>query len=110
MDNIMFKVIPILIPIVFVIIFVTAFLTIFSSNFRGKMMSKQIKATKHMLEDSKEDLKDISDTMAYVSHDNIKSTARALREGFGEISIYCKHCGALIDRDSRFCNKCGKEQ
>ena len=23
---------------------------------------------------------------------------------------YCKHCGKLIDEDSKFCNKCGKEQ
>lgn len=24
--------------------------------------------------------------------------------------IYCKHCGKLIGKDSKFCNKCGKEQ
>jgi len=23
---------------------------------------------------------------------------------------YCKHCGKLIDEDSKFCNNCGKEQ
>ena len=24
--------------------------------------------------------------------------------------VYCKYCGAEIDADSKFCNKCGKEQ
>ncbi|MBR0385607.1 MAG: zinc-ribbon domain-containing protein [Erysipelotrichaceae bacterium] len=25
-------------------------------------------------------------------------------------AVYCKYCGALIDADSRYCKKCGKEQ
>ena len=107
MSEIMFKVIP----IISIIIFVTAFLTIFSPKFRGKMMSKQVKAAKYMVDESKEDLKDISDGMAYATHDGIKSAARAIKEGFKETdTIYCKHCGASIDADSKFCNKCGKEQ
>lgn len=24
--------------------------------------------------------------------------------------MYCKHCGKIIDSDSRFCNHCGKSQ
>ena len=60
--------------------------------------------------ESKEDLKDISDGMAYAAHDGIKSAASAIKKGFSEGSIYCKHCGAAIDSDSKFCNKCGKEQ
>ena len=106
----LFEIFPIVIPIMFVIVFVAAFLTIFSPKFRGKMMRKQVQATKYMMDESKEDLKSISDGMAYATHDGIKSTARAIKEGFTEDSVYCKHCGAQIDSDSKFCNKCGKEQ
>ena len=38
------------------------------------------------------------------------NTARAIKDGFMDKQIYCKHCGASIDEDSRFCKKCGKEQ
>ena len=27
-----------------------------------------------------------------------------------EETIFCKHCGAKIDADSKFCKSCGKEQ
>lgn len=92
-------------------VFIFVILSIVSPKFRGKMMSRQVQATKHMVDYSKEDLKDISDGMAYAAHDGIKSTAKALKEGLTDYdNVYCKHCGARIDSDSRFCNKCGKEQ
>ena len=108
--DIMFKVIPIVLPIGVIIIFAAAFLNIFSPKFRGKMMSKQIKAAKHMMEESADDLKDITDSMAYATNGAFRKTARAVKEGFTGTSIYCKNCGASIDSNSRFCNKCGKEQ
>ena len=43
----------------------------------------------------------------------IKTTASAMKDGFTdntEPTIYCKHCGGVIDADSRFCRFCGKEQ
>jgi len=104
--NVMFTIVPIFIGVVFIFIILMSV----SPKFRGKMMSRQVKATKHMVDYSKEDLKDISDGMAYASHDGIRSTARAIKEGFEENPVYCKHCGAEIDSDSKFCNKCGKEQ
>ena len=75
------------------------------------MMSKQIKAAKYMLDESKEDLQDISTDMADVTRDGIETTARAIKNGITtEKGMACKYCGNRIDRDSSFCKHCGKEQ
>ena len=102
----MFVIVPVFVGIVF--IFVIAMFI--SPKFRGKMMSRQIKAQKYMMDDSKEDLKSISDDMAYATKDGIKTAARAIKEGFTQSNVFCKHCGSEIDEDSKFCKKCGKEQ
>ena len=106
MFNVMFVIVSIFIGLVFV--FMIAMIV--SPKLRGKMMSHQVKATKYMMDESKEDFKSISDNMAYATKDGIKTTARAIKEGFTEDNIYCKHCGSEIDNDSKFCKKCGKEQ
>lgn len=105
----------------------------FSPKLQGKMMSKQVKSMRHMLEESKDDLVELSGTAAGLKKQilteneevltdaaraeariqsvGIKSAARAIKEGLIESdSIYCKHCGSQIDNDSRFCKSCGKEQ
>lgn len=82
----------------------------FSPKLRGKMMSKQVKSMKYMMDESKGDIKNISDDMAYATKDGIKTTVSAIKNGLQEESIYCKHCGTAIDSDSKYCNKCGKEQ
>lgn len=92
------------------IMFIYIILMIFSPKARGKMMSKQIKAGRYAVDESKEDLKTISDTMANATKDGIKTTANAIKEGFTQSKIFCKHCGNEIDDDSKFCKKCGKEQ
>lgn len=39
-----------------------------------------------------------------------KEIAKGIKEGMsGDETVYCKHCGAQIDADSNFCNKCGKQ-
>ena len=49
--------------------------------------------------------------MADATKDGIETTTRAIKKGFTEEdSIYCKYCGAKIDKDSKFCKSCGKEQ
>lgn len=73
-------------------------------------MSRQIKASKYMMDEAKEDIKSISDDMAYATKDGIKTTVRAIKEGFTQDIIYCKNCGSEIDADSKFCKECGKEQ
>ena len=67
--NILFYIVPILIAITF--IFTIAL--IFSPKLRGKMMSKQIKATKHMLDYTKDDLQDIMITSATIGIDTEKT-------------------------------------
>lgn len=63
--NIMFTIVPIFIGVVFVFVIII----IISLKFRGKMMSYQVKVTKYMMEESIEDLKDISDDMTYATHE-----------------------------------------
>lgn len=130
--EILFYIVPILIGITFIM---TIALMV-SPKLRGKLMSRQIKATKHMMDYSKEDLKDILSTSADIGinaekeildnneetmEDNvtrkaninkkgIEITTNAIKEGLTRSKIYCKHCGKLIDEDSKFCKSCGKEQ
>ncbi len=128
MFDIMFTIVPIFIGIVFIFVI----LSIISPKFRGKMMSRQIKATKHMVDYSKEDLEDlsstaisikknildenedvlreISDMESNIKKDYVKTMASSIKEGFSEDTMYCKHCGSIIDSDSKFCKNCGKEQ
>ena len=58
--EILFYIVPILIGITFVLMIAL----MISPKLRGKLMSSQIKATKHMMDYSKEDLKDILSTSA----------------------------------------------
>lgn len=130
--EILFYIVPILIGITFVLMIAL----MISPKLRGKLMSSQIKATKHMMDYSKEDLKDILSTSADIGinaekeildnneetmEDNvtrkaninkkgIEITTNAIKEGLTRSKIYCKHCGKLIDVDSKFCKLCGKEQ
>ena len=106
MFDAMFVIVPVFIGIVF--IFVIAMFI--SPKFRGKMMSRQIKAQKYMMDESKEDLKSISNDMAYATKDGLKTAAGAIKDGFTKSNVFCKHCGSEIDEDSKFCKKCGKEQ
>ena len=106
----LFNIIFIFVSIFIGINFVFVISSIASPKFRGKMMSRQIKAQKYMMDESKEDLKSISDSLAYASKDGVKTTARAIKEGFSDNNIFCKHCGAEIDSDSKFCKVCGKKQ
>ena len=93
-----------------VVVFVFIIAWAVSPKFRGKIMSRQIKAQKYMMDESKEDLKSISNDMAYATKDGIKTAAGAIKEGFTQSNVFCKHCGSEIDEDSKFCKKCGKEQ
>ena len=105
-------------PVVFIAVFIVAavfilftILTIMSPKLRGKMMSKQIKAAKYMMDESKEDLQDISTNMANATKDGIETTTRAIKKGItNEEKTTCKYCGNGIDKDSSFCKHCGKEQ
>ena len=66
-------------------------------------------ADKYIQQENKEDLKDIISTTADIASEAVTKTATEIKQGI-EDTIFCKHCGAKIDFDSKFCKKCGKEQ
>ena len=84
-------------------------LLIASPKLRGKLMSKQIKATKYMVDETKDDLTHLANVGADISSEAITKTTRAIKKGLSDTK-FCKHCGTEIDVDSKFCNSCGKEQ
>ncbi len=97
--------------VVFILVFVFVLLMIFSPKFKAKFMSKQIKATKYVLDDNKKDLKNIVDTGTDISKDALKTTISVIKEGLSEEkNIYCKYCGEEIDDDSKYCKNCGRKQ
>lgn len=130
------KIMFIIVPVIIFIGVVFTILMLVSPKFRGKIMSKQIKAMKHMTDYSKEDMEDIGKNLGEVvvntkkgildknektltdistNEANIKAPAlkkitRAIKEGLVENTVYCKYCGEEIDSDSVYCNKCGKKQ
>ena len=114
----MSKIFLIFIVIFFIIFTITIIFTIFNFSMifnpksRNKWFSKQIKATRSLIEETKDDIKDISTNMADASSDAIEIKARALKKGLtgNDEYMYCKYCGSKIDEDSKFCKKCGAEQ
>lgn len=132
-----FKAMFYIIPIFALIIFIATIVLFISPKLRGKLMSNQVKATKYMLDDVKDDLTDIGTTVgdvsvntyknvidnnednlretftkqANISKDAIETTARSIKNGIiKDDVIYCKHCGKSIDSDSQFCKFCGRRQ
>lgn len=76
-----------------------------------KMSKIAINAQKNVLDENEEDLRNISNKSADINSDAIKTVAHSIKEGFTQNdTVYCKYCGAVIDSDSKFCKKCGKEQ
>ena len=128
MFNALFVIVPIFIGLVFV--FVIAMFV--SPKLRGKMMSRQFKSMRYMMEESKDDLAKLSGTAmeikkqildenevvltdiaqkeARINSIGIQSAARAIKDGLIKESTYCKYCGSAIDSDSKICKNCGKEQ
>ena len=134
MESFMENVMPVVILVLFFVFLIFALLMTSSPKLRGKFMGRQMKATKYMLDSSKntisdiattgvkikkdvidkneEDLKDIAQKSADIEKGAIKTKARAIREGLlkDDETVFCKHCGKEIAADSKFCKRCGKEQ
>ena len=100
--EILFTIVPILVAVVFIL----TFAMILSPKLRGIMM----KATKYMLDENEENLKDMATKSANISKEGIEITTRAIKDGLTKESKYCKYCGEAIDEDSKYCKKCGERQ
>lgn len=105
-----FPVIFIVISCIAAAIFIFVIAMLVSPKLRGKVLSSQVKSVKYMVDDSKDDIAHISTNMADATREGVKTTARAVREGLVGETVYCKHCGSVIDADSTFCKHCGKGQ
>lgn len=130
--RLLFDAIFIIVPVLLLGMIIFTFAMVFSDKLRGKFMSKQIKATKYMMENIQDDLSDIGTSViktkknilerneedletletkeSTIKGKGITIKANALRKGLKGDTIYCKHCGELIDSDSKFCKSCGKKQ
>jgi len=110
MNHFIFDAMFIVIPVFIGIIFIVTIAMMISPKLRGKMMSRQIKSAKYMLDQHEDTLKDLTKCQANIQKEGIEITARAIKEGLSGKKSYCKHCGTQIDKDSKFCKECGKEQ
>ena len=121
--DILFYIVPIFIGLVAIFIFAT----ILSPKLRGKVLSSQIRATKHMLDYSKEDLQDLmtttasmgidaekaildkkEDTMrnnatrkANINKDSIEITTKAIKDGLTNSNV--------SNQNTKYCKECGKK-
>lgn len=80
----MFNIVFIIGGIIFVATFAFVIVLMFSPKARGKMLSRQIKATNYAVDESKEDLKNISTNISYATKDGIEITSRAIKKGLTE--------------------------
>lgn len=79
-------------------------------GFMPQIAKIKTKSAKYIQEENKEDLTSISSTAADIHSSAVTKTVKAVKEGLKDDIKYCKHCGAAIDADSKFCSKCGGEQ
>ena len=78
-------------------------------GFSPEIAKTSTKTARYIQEENKEDLTEMANTTADIMGEATAKMAKSFREGFNDYK-FCKHCGAKIDADSKFCSKCGKEQ
>ncbi len=109
MMDVFFNIMSVIFPFLFFGILFFNIANLVSPRFRGKMMSRDIKAKKYMMEESQDDIKNIADMSADAGKDAVTTVVKAVKEGISGEKIFCKYCGGEIDSDSIFCKHCGKE-
>ena len=77
-------------------------------GFGPEIAKARVKTARYIQEENKDDLTAIASNSAEITKDAVTTTADAIREGM-QATKYCKHCGAQIDADAKFCTACGKE-
>ena len=74
-----------------------------------------INATSQAINKNEDDIRNIADKGADIMSGPVETLSRSVGRGFREgyataDTMFCKHCGATIDRDSKFCSECGGQQ
>ena len=112
-----FDILEAVFPFVFITIFVLVFggfifsiVTMFSPKARAHMLKKNVDTMNILMDESKEDMMNLSDDISDITSIGIEKSARAFKNGLSDNRIYCKHCGKAIDADSKYCNYCGERQ
>jgi hypothetical protein len=77
-------------------------------GFSPEIAKARAKTIRYIQEQNKEDLSAIASDSAEIMSDAVSKTANSIANGL-QNTIFCKHCGAKIDADSKFCSSCGKE-
>lgn len=75
------------------------------AGFTPSIKRIQVKTTKYIMSDNKEDLTDIATDAADIAEPALSKLKKATKQ-----KKFCKECGKRIDADSKFCQHCGKEQ
>ena len=75
------------------------------AGFTPSIKRIQVKTTKYVVSDNKEDLTDIATDAADIAGPAISKLKKATKQ-----KKFCKECGKPIDADAKFCQHCGKEQ
>ena len=78
-------------------------------GFRPEITKMSMKSARYIQQENKEDLTDIVSTSADIASEALTKTVSAVKKGLAT-TMFCKHCGAKIDENSKFCKYCGKEQ
>ncbi|MBR4943497.1 MAG: zinc ribbon domain-containing protein [Clostridia bacterium] len=81
----------------------------FTSGFKPEIAKFRVQTAKYVQQETKDDLTDLATSTAEIHSEAVTTTAKAVKKGLTQTK-YCKHCGAEIDADSKFCSQCGKEQ
>ena len=82
----------------------------FAIGFKPEITKMTVKSAKYIQNENQNDLKEIVNTTADIAKDAVTTTTKAVAHGItNEETMFCKHCGAKIDVDSKFCKSCGKE-
>ena len=79
-----------------------------AKGFSPEITKMNTKSAKYIQQETKDDVKDIINTTTEITKDAITKTTSAIKKGLQDVK-FCKHCGAQIDADSKFCSVCGKE-
>ena len=77
-------------------------------GFKPEITKHSIKTANYIQEENKEELQEMMSRTAEINSEAVTTTVEAVNRGLKE-TMYCKHCGQVIDIDSQFCKHCGQK-